>query len=246
MNMGTTNGRVEKLNSEKDPTILLGDDETAIRQVLYAQLSARGYLIYEASTGADVLHAVPVLRPDVILLDLGLPDIDGIEVTRHLRRWTQAPIIILSVRASETDKIAALDAGADNYLTKPYQPGDLFERIQTALLRTAIQGAGVLQDGDLAVDLTCQVVRIDNKQIQLTPTEYDLLKVFVLNVGRLLTQLRLAREVWGEKHDDEALRLLRTTIGTLRQKLKCNPLHPRHIITEPGVGYRLQTELQEY
>jgi len=185
-----------------------------------------------------------MLRPNVILLDLGLPDIGGIEVTQRLRRSIQTPIIILSIHATTSDKLAALDAGADNYLTKPYVPGELFERIQTALLRPEVQNTRVFQDSDLTVDLNRRHVQIGNKQIQLTPNEYELLKVFVLNVGRLLAQLRLVREVWGEKmHDDEALQLLPATIGTLRQKLNCDPLYPRHITTEPGVGYRLRTSL---
>lgn len=222
--------------------ILLGDDEEAIRQFLCAQLTARGYSAHQARTGSEVLQAVPVLRPDVIILDLGLPDMDGIEVTRRLRRLTNTPIVILSVRAAESDKIAALDAGADDYLTKPCQPGELFERIRTALLRTILQGEPVFEAGDLTVDLSHQVVQVGRNRIQLTAAEYDLLKVLVLNAGRLLTQRRLACQVWAEMPADEALPLLRTTIGALRHKLEANPARPRHIATEPGVGFRLRTE----
>ena len=147
-------------NYDDGAIILVGDDEVAMRHVLNAQLSARGHSVYEAGTGADVLRTVSELDPDVILLDLGLPDIDGIEVTQRLRRSTQTPIIILSARTADFDKIAALDAGADDYLTKPYQPNELFERIRTALLRTTIQGESVFEAGDLVVDLSRQTVRI--------------------------------------------------------------------------------------
>jgi two-component system, OmpR family, KDP operon response regulator KdpE len=228
-------------NYDDGAIILVGDDEVAMRHVLHTQLSARGHSVYEAGTGADVLRTVSELEPDVILLDLGLPDIDGIEVTRRLRRSTQTPIIILSARIADLDKIAALDAGADDYLTKPYQPKELFERVRTALLRNTIQGDSVFQAGDLLVDLSCRIVRMGDDLIQLTDAEYELLRVLVLNAGKLMTQHQLATDVWG-RHDIEALQLLRTTIGSLRQKLEADPARPRHIATEPGVGFRLRTE----
>lgn len=226
--------------NDRGPTVLLVDDEEALRQVLRARLTARGYSIHEASTGEDVIRTVPVLRPDVIILDIGLPDIDGIEVTRRLRALVQTPIIILSVRATESDKIAALDAGADDYLTKPCDLGDLLDRIRTALLRVTLPDAPVVTAGDLVVDLSRRIVQIGDNPVQLTAIEYDLLKEFVLNAGRLLTQRRLAHEVWGQKSDEDALQMLRTTISTLRQKLDANPANPRHITMEPGVGYRLR------
>ena len=228
-------------NYDDGAIILVGDDEVAMRNVLHAQLSARGHSVYEAGTGADVLRTVLELEPDVILLDLGLPDIDGIEVTQRLRRSTPTPIIILSARSADLDKIAALDAGADDYLTKPYQPKELFERIRTALLRTTIEGESLFEAGDLVVDLNRQTARIGDNQLQLTDSEYGLLRVLVLNAGKLMTQRHLASEVWG-RHDIEALQLLRTTIGSLRQKLETDPMRPRHIATEPGVGFRLRTE----
>jgi two-component system, OmpR family, KDP operon response regulator KdpE len=228
-------------NYDDGAIILVGDDEVAMRQVLNAQLSARGHSVYEAGTGADVLRTVSMLEPDVVLLDLGLPDIDGIEVTQRLRRSTQTPIIIISARTADLDKIAALDAGADDYLTKPYQPKELFERVRTALIRTTIHGESVFQAGDLVVDLRRQIVGVGNNQIQLTQAEYELLRVLVLNAGKLVTQHQLATDVWG-RHDLEALQLLRTTIGPLRQKLEADPARPRHIATEPGVGFRLRTE----
>jgi two-component system, OmpR family, KDP operon response regulator KdpE len=233
--------RLTVRNYDDGAIILVGDDEEAMRHVLNVQLSARGHSVYEAGTGADILQTVSKLEPDVILLDLGLPDIDGIEVTQRLRRSTQTPIIVLSARVADFDKIAALDAGADDYLTKPYQPSELFERIRTALLRTTIQGESVFEAGDLVVDLSCQTVRIGNNQIQLADAEYQLLKVLVLNASKLMTQRHLASDVWG-RHDNEALHLLRTTIGSLRQKLETDPVRPRHIATESGVGFRLRTD----
>ena len=222
--------------------VLVGDDEPTVRQVLHAQLTARGYRTYEARTGQEMLQAVQLVQPDVMLLDLGLPDMDGIEVTRQLRRRTQAPIIILSVRSSESDKIDALDAGADDYLTKPCQATDLFERIRAALRRSRNPGGQVFAAGDLKVDLSHGEVRIGVHSVQLTASEFDVLRVLALNPGRLITQSRLAREVWGEKPDGEALQLLRSTVSALRQKLETNPARPRYIATEPGVGFRLRTE----
>jgi two-component system, OmpR family, KDP operon response regulator KdpE len=233
---------LQKPPGNAGPSVLLADDEEAIRRVLRAQLTARGYQVDEASTGQEVLEKTALRQPDVVLLDLGLPDIDGIEVTRLLRQRSEVPVIILSVRAGETDKIAALDAGADNYLTKPCQPSELLERIRSALLREATLGMHTFHAGDLAVDLDQHAVQLGDRPIQLTSTEFDLLRVLVLNAGRLLTASRLSHEAWSEKHDEEALQLLRTTIGSLRRKLETNPARPRHITTEPGVGFRLRTE----
>jgi two-component system KDP operon response regulator KdpE len=222
------------------PTILLVDDEAPLRQVLRARLTARGYSIQEASSGEEVLRTISGMQPDVIILDIGLPGIDGIEVTRRLRPSVQTPIIILSVHAMESDKIAALDAGADDYLTKPCDLGALLARIRTALARATLKEGGVFTAGDLVVDLNCQTVHVGNEPVRLTETEYNLLKILVLNAGRLLTQGRLAKEIWGERSDDDALQMLRTTIRSLRQKLDANSSQPGHIATEPGVGYRVR------
>ena len=222
------------------PTILLVDDEAALRQVLRARLTARGYSIQEASSGEEVLRTVPGMQPDVIILDIGLPGIDGIEVTRRLRPSIQTPIIILSVHAAESDKIAALDAGANDYLAKPCDLGELLDRIRTALRPATLKDAVVFTVGDLVVDVNRHTVHVANESVQLTATEYNLLKVLVLNAGRLLTQGRLAKEVWGDKSDDAARQMLRTTIRSLRQKLDTNSSQPSHIATEPGVGYRLR------
>jgi len=223
------------------PTILLVDDEASLRQVLRARLTARGYSIQEASSGEEVLGTVPGMQPDVIILDIGLPGIDGIEVTRRLRKSVQTPIIILSVHATESDKIEALDAGADDYLTKPCDLGELLARIRTALGRATLKKGGVFTAGDLVVDVNRQTVHIGNETVRLTATEYNLLKILVLNAGRLLTQGRLAKEIWGERSDD-ALQMLRTTIRSLRQRLDANSSQPGHIATEPGVGYRLRVK----
>jgi len=222
------------------PTILLVDDEASLRQVLRARLTARGYSIQEAGSGEEVLRTVPGMQPDVIILDIGLPGIDGIEVTRRLRPSVQTPIIILSVHAAESDKIAALDAGANDYLTKPCDLGELLDRIRTALRPATLKNAGVFTAGDLVVDLNRQAVSVANEPVRLMATEYNLLKVLVLNAGRLLTQGRLAKEIWSDKSDDEARQMLRTTIRSLRQKLDTNSSQPGHIATEPGVGYRLR------
>ena len=222
------------------PTILLVDDEAPLRQVLRARLTARGYSIQEASSGEEVLRTVPVMQPDVIILDIGLPGIDGIEVTRRLRPSIQTPIIILSVHAAESDKIAALDAGANDYLTKPCDFGDLLDHIRAALRPATLKNASVFTAGDLVVDVNRQTVHVANEPVRLTATEYNLLKVLVLNAGRLLTEGRLAKEIWGEKSDGDARQVLRTTIRSLRQRLDANSSQPGHIATEPGVGYRLR------
>jgi len=225
---------------DRGRTILLVDDENALRQVLRARLTAREYLVYEASTGEEGLQQVSVLQPDVIILDIGLPDIDGIEVTRRLRLLVQTPIIILSVHATESDKIAALDAGADDYLTKPCDLGELLDRIRTAVCRLTIRDAQVFEAGDLIVDVNRQIVRVDDNAVQLTVMEYALLKILVFNAGRLLTQHRLAHEIWSEENDDKALQMLRTTISSLRKKLDAKTGQTGHIAAEPGVGYRLR------
>ena len=225
------------------PTILLVDDEAPLRQVLGARLTARGYSIQEEGSGEEVLRTVSGMQPDVIILDIGLPGIDGIEVTRRLRPAVQTPIIMLSVHATESDKIAALDAGADDYLTKPCDFGELLNRIHTALLRATLKDADIFTSGDLVVDLNRRTVHVANASVPLTETEYNLLKVLVLNAGKLLTQDRLAKEICDNGSQDEAVRMLRTTIKSLRQKLDTNSSQPEHIATEPGVGYMLRVTL---
>ena len=194
------------------------------------------------SDGLDALAAVVNHRPDLVILDLGLPELDGVEVTRRLREWTQIPIIVLSVRDQETDKIAALDAGADDYLTKPFGIGELLARMRVALRRASAPGVEpVFTIGDLTVDLGRRVVMAGGQVVQLTPTEYDLLRVLVTHAGKVLTHHHLMRQVWGGGYDEE-VHILRVNISNLRRKIEPDPSRPLYIVTEPGVGYRLRAE----
>jgi len=230
--------------TDATPRILVVDDEPAIRRFLRVSLAARGYTIYEAVNGQDALQAVLAHRPDLLILDLGLPDLDGVQVTRSLREWTQIPIIILSVREQEADKIAALDAGADDYLTKPFSLGELLARIRAALRRQATTASEpVFRDAGLCVDLSRRLVLVDDREIQLTPTEYDLLRVLVTYAGKVITHSQLLRKVWGEGYED--MHLLRVNISNLRRKVEPDPTRPTYIHTEPGVGYRLRANTTE-
>jgi two-component system, OmpR family, KDP operon response regulator KdpE len=221
--------------------VLVVDDERPIRRFLQASLSAHGCTVLEAATGQEALAAVATERPEVVILDLGLPDIDGIAVTRQLREWTQIPIIVLSVREHEADKIAALDAGADDYLTKPFGVGELLARLRVAL-RHATQpvGESTFVTGELGVDLVRRIVTVAGHEIQLTPTEYDLLRVLVTNAGKVLTHRQLLRQVWGVGYEGET-HLLRVNMSNLRRKIEPEAAQPTYVITEPGVGYRLRT-----
>jgi len=220
--------------------VLVVDDEPAIRRFLRASLAAHGYAIFEASDGQSALSAISADRPDLVILDLGLPDLDGIQVTRLLREWTRIPIIILSVRGQEADKIAALDAGADDYVTKPFGAGELLARMRVALRRAGQSGVEpVFSSDDLTVDLTRRVVTVAGRDVQLTPTEYDLLRVLVTNAGKVLTHRQLLRELWGPGYEQET-HMLRVNISNLRRKIEPDPTRPHYIRTEPGVGYRLR------
>jgi len=220
--------------------ILIVDDEPAIRRFLRTSLGAYGHSVTEAASGEDALKAAAAGRPDIILLDLGLPDLDGVEVTRRLREWTKIPIIILSVREHETDKISALDAGADDYLTKPFGIGELMARIRVALRRSAhTADEPVYQIEDLQIDLPKRRVTVSGKEISLTPTEYDLLRVLAQYAGKVITHRQLLRLVWGDAYESET-HLLRVNMSNLRRKVEADPARPRYILTEPGVGYRLR------
>jgi two-component system KDP operon response regulator KdpE len=225
--------------SEGKTRILIVDDERSIRRFLSASLSGK-YEVTEASGGEEALRAVVTERPDLLILDLGLPDIDGVEVTRRLREWTQIPIIVVSVREQESDKIAALDAGADDYLTKPFGAGELEARIRVALRRSAQPDSQVVfTSDDLTVDLASRTVKVDGNEISLTPTEYDILRALVQHAGKVLTHSQLLRTVWGIAYEDEN-HLLRVNVSNLRRKVEKDPARPKHVITEPGVGYRLK------
>jgi two-component system KDP operon response regulator KdpE len=226
--------------SQPGPRVLVVDDDRAIRRFLRASLTAHDYTVFEATSGQEALAAVVTSRPDVVILDLGLPDLEGIEVTRQLREWSQVPIIILSVRDHETDKIAALDAGADDYLTKPFGVGELMARVRAALRHAAAPaGEPAFTTGELTVDLGRRLVTRAGREIQLTPTEYDLFKLLVTHAGKVITQQQLLQQVWGGDYHDKA-HLLRVNISNLRRKLEPDPTRPTYIVTEPGVGYRLR------
>ena len=216
---------------------LIVDDEPAVRRFLRTSLEPRGYLVTEASNGHEAVEMVAHSKPDVILLDMGLPDLDGVEVTRILREWCSIPILILSVRESEADKVAALDAGADDYLTKPFGLNELLARLRAALRRVQTNpDEPVLVSGSLSIDLTNRDVIRDGQRIVLTPTEYDILKALARKAGKVLTHQQLMREVWG--HVEQDLHTLRVNISNLRKKLEPEPGRPIFLVTEPGVGYR--------
>lgn len=226
-------------STENLPRILVIDDELAIRRFLHTVLSSEEFLLHEAENGHAGLASAAAFRPDVILLDLGLPDLDGIEIIRRIREWSQVPIIVLSVRDRENDKIAALDAGADDYLTKPFGVGELLARIRAALRRSIQQTPEPLfTSNGLVVDLIRRRVTVDSSDVQLTPTEYDILRLLVTHAGKVLTHGQILKQVWGIAYLEQP-HVLRVNVSNLRRKIEADPSRPRHIITEPGVGYRL-------
>jgi two-component system, OmpR family, KDP operon response regulator KdpE len=227
------------------PLILVIEDEPQMRRFLRAALGAQDYRLVEATTARDGLAQAASRNPDIVLLDLGLPDRDGLEVTRELRQWSAAPIIVLSARHREPDKVEALDLGADDYLTKPFGVEELLARIRVAL-RHAAQPVGgspepVFEAGDLRVDLARREVRRGGQEVHLTPTEYRLLTLLIRHAGKVLTHRQLLKEVWGVSYADQS-HYVRVYMAQLRQKLENDPARPRLLITEPGVGYRLRAE----
>jgi two-component system KDP operon response regulator KdpE len=221
------------------PSILVVDDEAAIRRFLRVSLKAHGYGVAEAASGQDALAQVAAQSPSLVILDLGLPDVDGIEVTRRLREWSRVPILILSVRGAEADKVAALDAGADDYVTKPFGLAELLARMRAAIRRVHNGSPGPLFTADdLVVDLARRVVTVTGQAVHLTPNEYDLLRVLVTHAGKVLTHHQLVSQVWGANQQQDT-HVLRVHISNLRRKIERDPARPRHILTEPGVGYRL-------
>jgi two-component system, OmpR family, KDP operon response regulator KdpE len=223
--------------------ILVVDDEAAIRRYLRVALGAQGYAVEEASNGEEALQAAATRPPDLMILDLGLPDVDGVEVTRRLREWSQIPVLVLSVRDAESDKIAALDAGADDYLTKPFGTGELMARIRVALRSTAASpGQPVLQTGVLRMDQSTRLFTVAGREIPLTPTEYDLLRLLMQNPGKVLTHGQVLRKIWGQAYSEE-LHILRVNISNLRRKIEADPSQPQYLLTESGVGYRLRGEM---
>jgi two-component system KDP operon response regulator KdpE len=218
---------------------LVIDDEPQIRRLLRITLEGNGYRVVDAPTGKEGLLQAAQCRPEVILLDLGLPDMDGIEVLKRLREWTRLPIVVLTVRDREADKIAALDAGADDYVTKPFSTGELLARLRAALRHSQPQGGEAsFRSGNLEVDLSARVVRKADKEIKLTPTEYALLRLFITHAGKVLTHGQLLKEVWGENALQQT-HYLRVHIAHLREKIENDPSLPTLIVTESGIGYRL-------
>ena len=228
------------------PLVLVIEDEPQTRRFLRPVLKNRGFRVIEASTGKMGLEEAASRRPEIILLDLGLPDIDGVEVTRKLREWSFVPIIVLSVRDQEDEKIEALDAGADDYLTKPFGAGELLARMRVAMrhvLRTGgdAQAAPVVSSGDLRIDLANRNVTVAGEEVHLTPTEYELLAVLLRSPGKVISHRVLLKEVWGNAYADH-VEYLRVYMAQLRRKLEPNQARPRYIVTEPGVGYRIRIE----
>lgn len=219
--------------------ILVIDDETAIRRLLRISLEAEGYFLLESSEGKEGLVTASTQRPDLIILDLGLPDIDGLTILKKLREWSTVPVIILTVKDSDIDKVALLDAGADDYLTKPFSVPELLARIRAALRHNQVfEMQAVFCSGHLEVDLSARTVLISGKPVKLTVTEYDILRILVRYAGKVVTQGHLLKEIWGP-HATEQTQYLRVYIGQLRKKLEKDPSRPELILTEPGVGYRL-------
>jgi len=221
---------------------LIVEDEPQMRRFLRASLSSHGYQVIEAGDGAEAIRLATSHNPEIVLLDLGLPDIDGIELTRQLREWSRVPIIVISARGREDDKVAALDAGADDYLTKPFGVNELLARIRVALRHAQPQTGGtvpVLEFGSLRIDLARREVTTSGREVHLTPIEYKLLLLLSQHAGKVLTHSHILREVWGPGHQHQT-HYVRVHMAELRKKVEDNPARPQLIVTEPGVGYRLR------
>jgi two-component system KDP operon response regulator KdpE len=223
------------------PIALIIDDEVQIRRLLRVVLEGEKYQVHDAETGQQGLMEIASLRPAIILLDLGLPDLDGLEVLKRLREWSEAPVLVLSVRDDEQGKVAALDAGAEDYVTKPFSTPELLARLRAAQRKTRPEEEiSVFKSGDLIVDLTARVVTRAGHEVKLSATEYALLRLFVRHPGRVLTHRHILREIWGPK-SEEHRQYLRVYVTHLRQKIEPDPIKPRLIKTEQGIGYRFQT-----
>jgi two-component system KDP operon response regulator KdpE len=227
------------------PQILIVEDELPIRRFVRTLLSGEGFRVEEATDGKQAIRFATQQPPDLIILDLGLPDSDGLEILRQLREWSQAPVIILSARDREGQKVAALDAGADDYLTKPFGTGELLARVRVALRHAARVGdepeSSIFECGDLKVDLGARRVTVRGADVKLTPLEYKLLTVLVRHAGKVLTHGALLKEVWGP-HQTRETHYLRVFMASLRRKIELDPAQPRYLLTEQGVGYRLAAE----
>lgn len=227
---------------EKKNTILIVDDEQQIRKMLGIYLDSAEFRVEEAENGKQGVRMCASIKPDLVLLDLGLPDIDGKEVIAQIREWSLMPIVVLSVRSDDEEISAALDGGADDYIIKPFSAQVLLSRIKANLRKGAIKEAGEpeLTNGSIRMDLVRHEVFLKGEKISLTPKEYDLLRYFIVNRGKMLTHRQLLREVWGPAHSED-MQYLRVYIGQIREKIEENPASPKLIITEPGIGYRMET-----
>ena len=224
---------------ENGARILIIDDEPQIRKLLSVSLKAHEFMIDEASTGKEGVNQAAYFKPDLLIIDLGLPDISGIAVVRAIREWSSAPIIILTAHDQEQEKIESLDAGADDYVTKPFSMGELMARMRVCLRRMAAgESEPILSCGGLTVDLIQRRVSVEGREVKLTPTEYELIKLLAQNAGRVLTHKQLLKAVWGNSYDEDT-HYIRVYIGQLRRKIEKDPAQPKYIITESGVGYRL-------
>jgi two-component system KDP operon response regulator KdpE len=228
--------------SEAAASVLVVDDEPQIRKLLRLALETHGYAVVEAATAEAALRAAVMQRPDLVVLDLGLPDREGFDVLAALREWSQSPVLVLSVRAREAEKVRAFELGADDYVVKPFGMAELLARIGAALRRRPADQAAppVFRVGGLEVDLARRVVRVDDADVRLSPKQYKLLQVLVVNAGKVVTHRQLLSEVWGAAHVDD-VQYLRVFVRKLRDRLEADPARPRYLLTELGVGYRLRT-----
>ncbi len=225
-----------------EPVVILVEDEKQIRRFVHTALESEGCQVFEAETAARGLTEAGTRKPDLVILDLGLPDRDGVDFMRDLRSWSSVPVIVLSARSDETDKIAALDAGADDYLTKPFGVGELLARVRAMLRRRGLPGEGggpLVEFGEIRMDRVSRIVTRQGEEVHLTPIEYRLLAYLVANAGKVLTHRQLLREVWGPSHVDSP-HYLRVFMGNLRKKLEADPARPEHFLTESGLGYRFK------
>lgn len=225
-------------------TVLVVEDDPALARALAINLRARDYEVRLAGTGKGALSLAAEHRPSVVILDLGLPDIDGIEVLHGLRGWSETPVIVLSARSTGREKVAALDAGADDYVTKPFEMNELLARVRAAVRRGELAGpptVAIVETADFRIDLSAGLVVRDGQRVRLTPTEFHVVEVLARNAGRLVPHAQLLTEVWGPGYENEQ-HYLRVYVAQLRRKLEPDPAHPRYFITEPGLGYRLDTE----
>lgn len=230
--------RVRQMNNSGFKVLII-DDDPPIRKLLKVALGAHGYVFEEAACAQDGITRAAYFHPDIIILDLGLPDFDGKKVIKEIREWAKTPIIILTARDQEAEKIDALDAGADDYLTKPFGVGELLARMRVCLRRSSrADSEPVMQCGDLSIDFVQRRVMVGEREIRLTPTEYELIKLLAQNAGRVMTHQQLLKAVWGQSYTEDT-HYIRVFIGQLRRKIEPDPTQPRYIVTESGVGYRL-------